>query len=221
MKFRRLTRRLKKSILLLKGQSRYPYPNCIRAYALLDLYHAAPKGGAIVECGVGAGFSLGLLARFCLRDGADIYAFDSFEGFPSSFEETINGCTAKSLQGKYSSGLESVRSRLVKELGQECVENINFSKGFFDGTLVNFNRPISFLHLDVDLYESYVTCLKYLAPLCVPGAIILFDEYSTYGPGQAEKFQGAKLAIDEFCSERSLTLVKHPSGRYYIRMPSI
>jgi hypothetical protein len=54
----------------------------------------------------------------------------------------------------------------------------------FDKSLPPFleanKEPVSFLHVDCDLYGSTVTILELLGSRLQPGAIILFDEYFNY-----------------------------------------
>ena len=45
------------------------------------------------------------------------------------------------------------------------IENkIIFKKGFFPNSFLGFDKEISFLHLDVDLYNSYKDCLEFFFP---------------------------------------------------------
>lgn len=71
-----------------------------------------------------------------------------------------------------------------------------------------------FVHLDVDLYSSYETCLPYFYKRLVSGGVIGFDEYND------PKWFGAKEAIDEFCLEHNLNVnLEKITGRGYIVKP--
>ena len=82
-------------------------------------------------------------------------------------------------------------------ISQKKLNNIIFKKGFFPDSFNGFNEKISFLHLDVDLYNSYKNCLDFFYPLLVNGGIITFDEYDN------TKWTGAKVAIDEFLKKKT------------------
>ena len=45
--------------------------------------------------------------------------------------------------------------------------------------------------------------------------IVLLDEYDFYT--DRIKFPGAKKAIDEFCKEKNINVIKHFTGKYYIQ----
>lgn len=48
--------------------------------------------------------------------------------------------------------------------------------------MVDHVGPVSFVHIDCDLYSSTKTVLQHLSPRLRPGSIIVFDEYFNY-PG--------------------------------------
>ena len=92
-------------------------------------------------------------------------------------------------------------------------------KGFFPKSFEGFNERISFLHLDVDLYDSYKDCLNFFYTNVVKGGIITFDEYIDYEIKQSKKgwdWHGAKIAIDEFVKNNNLDLLSHPMGFKYV-----
>ena len=93
---------------------------------------------------------------------------------------------------------------------------ISLVKGFFEDTLPTYKHPIALLNLDVDLYQSYQTCLKRLYPLLSPGGIVAFDEYHREG----DQFPGAPKAIDEFFQDQPVAFVKDTLyGKYYVVKP--
>ena len=77
---------------------------------------------------------------------------------------------------------------------------IKIFEGFFEESLNNFeeDNKISFLHLDVDLYSSYKTCLEKLWDHMIIGGIVVFDEYHD------KRWPDAKDAIDEFFKPRGI-----------------
>lgn len=102
------------------------------------------------------------------------------------------------------------------KLSRSIVDDIRFVKGYFPASFDQYDgKNISVLNLDVDLYDSYKECLSYFYPLIVKGGVVIFDEYD--GPGDVQKWPGAKRAIDEFSSEFKLKLQKHWTGFVYFR----
>ena len=58
------------------------------------------------------------------------------------------------------------------------------------------NNKIAILHIDSDLYESYLTCLNNLYENIIDGGIIIFDEYYSH------KYPGARVAVNEFFEDK-------------------
>ncbi|WP_461123842.1 class I SAM-dependent methyltransferase [Saccharothrix stipae] len=124
--------------------------------------------GMALEFGVYTGGTLKLIAT--AFQGRDVYGFDSFEGLP---EDWRNGFPA---------GLFGMD-------GLPDVDGAELVVGWFDDTLPGFldshPGPVSFLHVDCDLYSSTKTVLDLVGPRLVPGTVIVFDEYFNY-PGWQE-----------------------------------
>lgn len=59
------------------------------------------------------------------------------------------------------------------------------------------DQAYRFVHLDVDLYESTVDCLRYFAARLSPGGVIVVDDYGK------PSCPGIEAAIMEFLAERS------------------
>jgi Methyltransferase domain len=125
---------------------------------------AAPAGGLALEFGVYSGTTLAIIAK--LRDGG-VYGFDSFEGLPEDWRSTFEAGTFA-----------------VDQLPQ--VPGAELVVGWFDDTLPGFlaehEGPVSFLHVDGDLYSSARTVLDLCGPRLVAGSIVIFDEYFNF-PG--------------------------------------
>lgn len=58
-------------------------------------------------------------------------------------------------------------------------------------------RSIALLHIDVDVYEGYRLILNWAQDKLVPGAIVIFDDYSGAG------CLGARQAVDEYFAGRT------------------
>lgn len=161
--------------------------------------------GDIVECGVGCGTSFSVLVGLAEAEKKQrlIWGFDSFEGFP---EPTIHDKSPRnSKKGDWN---YSTPDLIVNLLLNECKiernfvqNNVKIIKGFFQENLEKkyTGEKIALLHLDVDLYDSYKTCLEVLWPKVVDGGVVILDEYR--GKKTFRKFPGAVKAIDEFFQE--------------------
>jgi len=175
--------------------------------------------GDIVECGVGKMGSFQILASLLRNDSRarNIWGFDSFEGFP---EPTAEDTSARRPQkGEWKSTAVEDVSKFLLILGfktQWIASRVKVVKGFFKDTIPNTDVPkIALLHLDVDLYDSYKTCLHYLFPKVVKGGVVLFDEYEN--GSENIKFPGAKKAIDEYFEHTNHRLLRdRHSGKYFL-----
>ena len=139
---------------------------------------AATRPGLYLEFGVGRGKSIRWIG---VRADRTVHGFDSFEGIPEYWNGNPVGAFAQSK-------LPSVP------------ENVQFQIGMFDESIPKFlaehEDPVSFLHVDCDLYSSTVTIFDALGPRLQPGAIVLFDEYYNFPRWQEHEFR----AFQEFVS---------------------
>ncbi|MGE3285740.1 MAG: class I SAM-dependent methyltransferase [Pseudonocardia sp.] len=138
----------------------------------------APAGGMALEFGVFSGQSLKVIAG--ARSGGEVYGFDSFEGLPEVYRPHLR-------EGHFA----------VDALPQ--VEGAELVVGWFADTLPRFLAehpgPVSFLHLDADLYSSTRTVLELVGPRLRPGSILIFDEFFNFPGWEDHEFR----AWEEFC----------------------
>lgn len=160
----------------------------------------ANSPGIFCECGVAAGAQI--IAMGAGAPNKTIYALDSFQGIclPSNKDDQMPGIKFLSKEeqallpdpGKQvlvSSGatvvplkdvLEHIKNSGVK------IHRIYFIEGWFEETLPEFDcPPISILRLDGDLYNSTYVCLEYLYPKCLPGSLIIIDDWALPGCREA------------------------------------
>lgn len=171
--------------------------------------------GAIVECGVGKGRSLAILAFLAETEKKDrvVWGFDSFEGFPEV--STHDASVRNPKQGDWA-GTSVQDMTIILDTaglaGYRAKGNISLVKGFFEDTVPHYDGgPIALLHVDCDLYDSYMVVLKQLFPFVAKGGVVLFDEYGS------DKWPGATKAVDEFFSTTRYTLQQEPvSGKYFV-----
>lgn len=126
--------------------------------------------GLWLEFGVYAGGTINRIARYTNHM---VYGFDSFEGLPETWQRRdANGVT-------YPKGTFSLGGRLP-----QVAPNVVLIKGWYKDTLPTFLAntpgPVSFLHVDSDIYSSARDILTHLAPRIGPGCMIVFDELVGY-----------------------------------------
>jgi predicted O-methyltransferase YrrM len=141
----------------------------------------AKGDGLFLEFGVATGRTISHMAG--LRRSI-IYGFDSFEGLPELWRSGFD-------EGAFAGHPPSVPS------------NVTIVKGLFAETVPNFlvshPDPVSFLHVDCDLYSSTKCVFDLLAPRLNPGTVIVFDEYWNYPGWQQHEYK----AFLEFIGQTS------------------
>lgn len=165
--------------------------------------------GDIVECGIGRGRSLLVLSSLNHmleeHEGGNrkIYGYDSFEGFPEptshddSYRKPKKGEWASSPSGRYQYNKEFI-TNVLNNAGVNTKENIILKKGFFSESLIHHpNEPIAILHVDGDLYESYMDTLNNLYHKVSQGGIIVFDDFLAQKEDE-DRWPGARKAVEDF-----------------------
>ena len=142
----------------------------IAQYELFRLSVDVP--GVIIECGVFKGVSLVRFAHFReifgLSESKTLVGFDTFDVFPGSTYTPDNNLLQQFIE---SAGNMSIgKDQLSEVLNNKGVtQNISLIEGDISKTVPEFirNNPdiqISFLNLDVDLYEPSKVILENLFP---------------------------------------------------------
>ena len=120
-----------------------------------------------LEFGVYKGITINILSKFVKK----IYGFDSFEGLKDEWRGFQN-------QPKGTFDLKKKLPKLNK--------NANVVVGWVQDTLEPFleknSQPITFVHMDLDTYESTKFVLSKIKPRLARGSVILFDQLYNY-PG--------------------------------------
>ena len=151
-------------------------------------------GGVMAEVGVFQGCSAKLISLGGQPD--ELHLFDTFDGLPEP-----DGAERRSMRrGHYAASLEAVRSYLSDQ------PNLVFHKGLFTGENVSCaDRRFSLVHLDVDLKDGTLACLRFFYPRMLPGGVIVSHDYSYLG--------GVREAFDEFLADKPERAVELPTSQ--------
>lgn len=165
--------------------------NDAEAHQLYSIVHKAEKiKGDLAEVGVYRGGSARIIRE--ASKGKDLHLFDTFKGLPPPGEQDDS---PELKQGLYFHKLYDVKERL------RDYKNIYYYPGLFPKTTAPIkNKEFSFVHLDVDLYESTLSALNFFYPHLVVGGIILSHDY----PG----LSGVKKSFDEFFADKKEIIVE-------------
>lgn len=177
----------------------YPY----EAYIVYSVTKSQSKlDGDMAEVGVFQGGSAKLICE--AKGNKKLHLFDTFEGLPQlSDKDTHFGMTFWKKNQFNNTTYESVKNYLSK------YENVFFYKGKFPHTSVPVEQSkFSFVHLDVDLYESTLDCLKFFYPTLASGGIIISHDYHTNGVRSAfsEFFIDKKIPVIELTGSQCMVM---------------
>jgi O-methyltransferase len=161
--------------------------------------------GDVAEFGVFEGGSLDVIAKNVIPS-KNIYGIDSFEGLPEP-HKTHDLLTWNICKGGMKADFETTKLALAK------YTNLKLIKGFFHEAIKELPKNIkfSFVHIDVDLYQSVKDACEYFYPKLVKNGIIISDDY------EYEDTPGAKIALHEYFG--NLSYEKMPSARIHLCMP--
>ena len=164
--------------------------------AMMDLARHAPPG-CFVEVGVYQGGSAYCLAEVARERGnTPLYLYDTFTGIPHKSERDSHAI------GDFSdTSLEAVRQKIPDAI---------FGVGVFPDGVSLPSLPISFVHLDVDQYQSHIEAILALWPRMVPGAIMLLDDYNV------TSCEGAKAAVHELLGNDCLFGTRDGLGKAFV-----
>ena len=133
---------------------------------LAHCLNLADPNGYFLGFGIYKGGTIRYMAK--VKPHIQFHGFDSFEGLPEQWSGYSQPKGAFSTGGR----MPAVPS------------NVTLHKGWFADVvplwLASNSGPVSFAHIDCDIYSSTVEILKNLASRLQPGTVILFDEYLSY-----------------------------------------
>lgn len=148
--------------------------------------------GPMAEVGVFEGASAKLLCE--LKGDRALHLFDTFEGLPEATDKDLG----VHRHHQYASSLESVREYL------SSYENVHFYKGLFPESADGIDETgYTFVHFDVDLYESTLACLEYFYSRMRPGGVMLSHDYGLLA--------GVRAAFTEFFADKPEPVIELPT----------
>ena len=184
-----------------------------RCYNLVKLFNSSHSvSGDIAEAGVFRGSTARLMVEV-MNAGQlnmtdkEIVLFDSFEGLPDLGSEDIPTRYPPDAEG--SEPFYRHTPRRFSNTNMELVAgmfadtpSVVLQKGWIPNSFAeHLNRYYSFVHIDVDLYQSTKDCLEYFVPRMNEGGIILCDDYLSL------RFPGARIAWDLFCKQNNIQFI--------------
>jgi O-methyltransferase len=171
-----------------------------RKYVLWQLAEQATKAndGVIFECGVYAGGTAYLLAQIASAAGRRVHLFDTFSGMPSvDPEKDVHAA------GDFADNSLPAVQRYLCEF-----DNLEYHAGLIPDTFAGVEPgPISFAHLDLDIYTATREATAFIYPRLVKGGFILYDDYGL------PTCPGARAAVDEFFADRPESVVALATGQ--------
>lgn len=152
--------------------------------------------GDLAEVGVYKGGSARIIAEAKGPQRA-LHLFDTFEGL----QDVKSDVDSKQFfDGLFATSFEAVKRSLAP------YKNIHFYKGYFPGTAKPIQKKrFSFVHLDVDTYESTLSCLKFFYPRMVKGGIIISHDYISA--------KGVRKAFTEFFADKNEPVIEMLSSQ--------
>ena len=153
--------------------------------------------GSFLEVGVWRG-GTGTLISAANRN-KETYLADTFEGVVKAGEND-----PKYKGGEHWDTSPQVVEKLLTKLK---ITNAKLLIGTFpDDTGYQVNDKISFLHCDVDVYESARSIISWAEPKLTSGAIVVFDDFGFYG------CEGITKLVEELKSDRNFLFVHNLNG---------
>jgi len=138
----------------------------------------------VIECGTYRGGSAGLIGQCIADSGRTLHVCDTFRGLPPPGEKDNFH-----RQGDFSDTSSRDVASGLAALGAPFKIHV----GLFERTLPTLDQQkFSMAHIDVDLHESVLECLRFTYPRLREGGVMVLDDYGS------PTCLGAKAAADEF-----------------------
>jgi O-methyltransferase len=171
----------------------------MEAGQIFSLVQATAKlGGAMAEIGVYRGASARLIRE---ADGSrPLHLFDTFQGLPETTNVDVAHHQGHLQKGQFACSFESVQKYLV-----DC-DNVYFHQGIFPASANAVDAEhFSFVHSDVDIYESTKAVLEFFYPRMLPGGVIITHDFASC--------DGARRPFVEFFASRPEPVLELPGDQ--------
>ena len=183
----------------IKGTTLITDDRCYIIYSLcLNCVHLP---GDFADCGIYKGGSAYLIANTvkCSIGERQLHLFDTFIGMPNTTMQGIDNHKA----GDFA---DTSLERVNRYLSQ--FPFVVFHPGLIPDTLAAAkDRAFSFVHIDVDIYQTSKDCCGFFYPRMVRGGTMLFDDYGF------PQCKGERKAVDEFFLDKKETPISLPTGQ--------
>jgi O-methyltransferase len=161
-------------------------PEAYNIYAAVRRTDKIP--GEIAEVGVFRGGSARLICE--AKGTRQLRLFDTFAGMPETGKDD-----PRFGKGVLVGSLSNVKAYLRE------FPNVFFHQGFFPDSAAGLeDLKFSFVHLDVDIYQSTVSCLEWFYPRLNRGAMLISHDYPVA--------EGVRKAFDEFLADKPECLIE-------------
>lgn len=166
---------------------------------MLNLHRILEGGveGVFAELGVYLGNNCAVLHEYCKKYNRKLYMFDTFEGFDA---RDLTGIDKDQMMQFKDTTIDGVRAFVGDD------EYTKYIKGYFPESVTSECREekYAFVSLDCDLYQPLKAGLEFFYPRMSKGGMIFIHDYSGCF------FEGARMAVDEYCNENHLSVVLLP-----------
>jgi hypothetical protein len=189
----------KETIRTLKKISSEESPLLLRPSEIFNIFSFAglqsETDGDFAEVGVFKGVTSKVICE--AKGSKALHLFDTFEGLPK-VGEMDSDFKSKMFKSNYDLVVNKLKN----------YENVFIYKGLFPGTSEPIEKKrFSFVHLDVDIYESTRDCLEFFYPRLYKSGIIISHDYHT---------EGVYKAFNEFFKDREEKIIELPLSQCMI-----
>ena len=175
--------------------------------------NVADLDGAAAEIGTYRGGTARFIAASFETLGHEVplEVIDTFEGHPQSKLSEHDSATHKDPVLFTDTSYESVVDYL------SSFDRVTVHKGEFASVAPGLpDQSYRLVHVDVDLYEPTLECLRYFSPRLVPGGVIVLDDYgSPTCPGvdrAAKEYLASDRSVQVWSTRpKQLVLVRRPA----------
>ena len=182
-------------------------------FILDSVVNGLSLNGVFYECGVATGGSATFIAKIlddALNNGyenIEFHLFDTFNGMPETNPEYDN----LHKKGDIPSDLEDTKQYINSHVKNN--DFIHYHKGFIPDTFKDLeHHKIAFAHIDLDIYDSYMSSLNFIYPRLISKGAIIFDDYGH------DCCKGAKTAVDDFALKMNIPVLKAmPMQHYFLK----